>query len=116
MSFYEYIVNFDKVKRDPDCMFLVSENSYYDYKIGDIVVIRDNPFTDIIYNTFVIICDSNIAVPVEFLFYLLSDHDTYMNIDFVYQIDYRKVINRIGKIDMDFVSKYKKKYILLNKR
>lgn len=115
MNFYDYVLSFNKIKRDPDSLFLVSEDSYYDYKIGDIIVIKDNPFTDIDFNVFVVICDSNIAVPIEFLYYLLDDHDTYMNIDFVYQIDYKKVLSKIGRVDLGVISKYKKKYILLNK-
>ena len=39
MSFLEYIVMFDKIKRDNDILFMVSENNFCEYKVGDIVII-----------------------------------------------------------------------------
>ncbi len=112
MSFLEYIVMFDKIKRDNDILFMVSEDNYYEYKIGDIVIISDFNSSDISSNVFVIIEDNNMAIPIDFLYYISND---FKNIDFVYQLDDKKILKKIGKINSSIISDYKKKYILLNK-
>ena len=112
MSFLEYIVMFDKIKKDNDVLFMVSENNYSDYKIGDIVIVSDFNYKNINSNIFVIIDDNNLSVPIDFLHYIDSN---LKNVDFVYQIDDKKIIKKIGKINPVVITDYKKKYILLNR-
>ena len=111
MSFLEYIVMFDKIKRDNDILFMVSENNFCEYKVGDIVIISGFNSCDISSNVFVIIEDNNLAIPIDYLYYISSDNQ---NIDFVYQLDDKKVIKKIGKVNNSVISDYKRKYILLN--
>ena len=112
MSFLEYIVMFNKIKRDNDILFMVSENNFTEYKIGDIVFVSDFSGINIDSNVFVIIDSNNIGVPIDFLYYISND---YKNIDFVYQLDERKIVKKIGKISLSVISEYKKNFILLNK-
>ncbi len=112
MNFLEYIVMFNKLKRDNDILFMVSEDNFTEYKIGDIIIVRDFNFSNKTENVFVVIDDNNISIPISYLYYI--DNDT-KNIDFVYQLDDKKIIKRIGKINMSIISDYKKKFILLNK-
>ena len=112
MSFLEYIVMFNKIKRDSDVLFLVSEDSFVEYKIGDIVLCSGFNGYDVSGNVFVIIDNNNIAVPVDYLYYSYGE---YKNIDFVYQLDERKIVKKIGKISLSVISEYKKNFILLNK-
>lgn len=112
MSFLEYIVMFNKIKRDSDVLFLVCEDSFVEYKIGDIVLCSGFNGYDVSSNVFVIIDSNNIAVPVDYLYYSYGD---YKNIDFVYQLDEKKIVKKIGKISLSVISEYKKKFILLNK-
>ncbi len=112
MNFLEYIIMFDKVKRDNDILFMVGENNFYEYKIGDIVLINDFNSYDVDDNVFVIIEENNIGIPINYLYYISTN---YKNIDFVYQLDDKKIIKRIGKVNSSVISDYKKKYILLNK-
>ncbi len=112
MSFLEYIVMFDRIKRDNDILFMVSEDNYNEYKIGDIVIISNFNSNSIESNIFVIVEENNMAIPIEFLYYIDND---FKNIDFVYQLDDKKIIRKIGKINSSIISDYKKKYILLNK-
>ena len=112
MSFLEYIVMFDRIKRDNEILFMVSEDNYNEYKIGDIVIISNFNSNSIESNIFVIVEENNMAIPIEFLYYIDND---FKNIDFVYQLDDKKIIRKIGKINSSIISDYKKKYILLNK-
>lgn len=112
MSFLEYIVMFDRIKRDNDILFMVSEDNYIEYKVGDIVIISNFNSNSIESNIFVIVEENNMAIPIEFLYYIDND---FKNIDFVYQLDDKKIIKKIGKINSNIISDYKKKYILLNK-
>lgn len=112
MSFLEYIVMFNKIKRDNDILFMVSENNFTEYKIGDIVFVSDFSGINIDSNVFVIIDSNNIGVPIDFLYYISND---YKNIDFVYQLDDKKIIKKVGKVNTGIISDYKKDYILLNK-
>ena len=112
MNFLEYIVMFNKVKRDNDILFMVSEDNFYEYKVGDVVIISGFNSIDIDGNVFVIIEDNNLAIPINYLYYISTD---YKNIDFVYQLDDKKIIKKIGKINNSVISDYKKKYILINK-
>lgn len=112
MNFLEYIVMFDKVKRDNDILFMVSEDNFNEYKIGDIVIISSFNSSNVESNIFVIVEDNNMAIPIEFLYYIDND---FKNIDFVYQLDDKKIIKKIGKINNSVISDYKKKFILLNK-
>jgi hypothetical protein len=112
MSFLEYIVMFNKVKRDNDILFMVSENNFTEYKVGDIVFVDDFNGMNIDFNVFVIIDSNNIGVPIEYLYYISNDCK---NIDFVYQLDDKKIIKKIGKVNISFISDYKKNFILLNK-
>ena len=112
MSFLEYIVMFNRVKRDNDILFMVSENNFTEYKVGDIVFVNDFNGMNIDSNVFVIIDSNNIGVPIDFLYYISND---YKNIDFVYQLDDKKIVKKIGKINTSIISDYKKDYILLNK-
>ena len=112
MNFLEYIVMFDKIRRDSDILFMVSEDCFHEYKVGEIVVVDGvNPF-DVDDNIFVIIESNNIGIPINYLYYISSD---IKNIDFVYQLDDKKIIRKIGKVNLNVISDYKKKYILLNK-
>lgn len=112
MKFLEYIVMLNKLKRDNDILFMVSEDNFVEYKIGDIVLI--DRFNDIYFdeNVFVIIEKNNIAIPINYLYYISSGNK---NIDFVYQLDDKKVIKKIGKVNLNVISDYKKKFILLNR-
>ena len=112
MSFLEYIVMFNRVKRDNDILFMVSENNFTEYKVGDIVFVNDFNGMNIDSNVFVIIDSNNIGVPIDFLYYISND---YKNIDYVYQLDDKKIVKKIGKINTSIISDYKKDYILLNK-
>lgn len=111
MNFLEYIVMFNKIKRDNDILFMVSEDNFLEYKVGDIVIVRDFN-NNIDNNIFVIIEENNIGIPINYLYYINSDNK---NIDFVFQIDDKKVLKKIGKINNSIISDYKKKFILLNK-
>lgn len=112
MNFLEYIIMFNKVKRDDEILFMVSEDSFHEYKIGDIVIVSGfSPF-DIEDNVFVIIESNNIGIPINYLYYISTNNK---NIDFVYQLDDKKIIKKIGKVNLNVISEYKKKYILLNK-
>ena len=55
MNFLEYIVMFDRIKRDNDNLFLIGEDSFCEYKIGDIVIVDDLNYSDVNDNVFVII-------------------------------------------------------------
>ena len=112
MKFLEYIVMFNRIKRDNDVLFMVSEDNFTEYKVGDIVLI--NRFNDIYFdeNVFVIIEKNNIAIPINYLYYISTGTK---NIDFVYQLDDKKVIKKIGKVNLNVISDYKKKFILLNR-
>lgn len=111
MNFLEYIVMFNKIKRDNDILFMVSEDNFLEYKVGDIIIVRDFN-NNIDNNIFVIIEENNIGIPINYLYYINSDNK---NIDFVFQIDDKKVLKKIGKINNSIISDYKKKFILLNK-
>lgn len=114
MSFYEYIFNFNKIKRENDFIYMVCENDFLEYKIGDIVIVNDVNFSDIDNHIFVIIEENNIGIPIDYLYYLLEDK-CFKNIDFVYQLNDKKIIKKIGYIDKSVISDYKKHYILLNR-
>lgn len=112
MNFIEYVVMFNRIKRDRDVLFMVSEDNYQEYKIGDIVMVNNfNPY-DVTDNIFVVIEENNISIPINYLYYI--DHEE-KNIDFVYQLDDKKIIKKIGKINSNIINDYKRKYILLNK-
>ena len=112
MNFLEYIVMFDKIKRDNDILFMVSEDNFHEYRIGDIVIVDGFSPYDIVDNIFVIIENNNLGIPINYLYYISS---CTKNIDFVYQLDDKKIVKKIGKVNMNVISDYKKKYILLNK-
>lgn len=112
MKFLEYIVMFNKLKRDNDLLFMVSEDNFTEYKIGDIIIVRDFNSSNFKENVFVVIDDNNISIPISYLYYI--DNDT-KNIDFVYQLDDRKIIKKIGKVNGSVINEYKRKFILLNK-
>ena len=112
MNFLEYIVMFNRLKRDNDILFMVSEDNFIEYKVGDVVIISGFNCMDIDSNVFVIIDENNIGIPIEYLYYISSNNK---NIDFVYQLDDKKIIKKIGKISNGVVSDYKKKFILLNR-
>jgi len=112
MNFLEYIVMFNKLKRDNDILFMVSENSFTEYRIGDVVIISGFNGSNIISNVFVIIENNNIGIPIDYLYYISSNNK---NIDFVYQLDDKKIIKKIGKVNSSVISDYKKKFILLNR-
>lgn len=112
MRFIEYIVMFNKLKRDSDILFMVSENDFLEYKKGDIVVLRDFNSDNNLGNVFVIIDDNNISIPINYLYYIDSD---FSMIDFVYQLDSKKVLKKIGKVNLNVISDYKKKFIAHNK-
>ena len=112
MNFLEYIVMFNKIKRDNDILFMVSENSFREYKIGDVVIVNGFSSIDIDDHVFVIIEENNLAIPINYLYYISTDFD---EIDFVYQLDDKKIIKKIGKVNLNVISDYKKKFILLNK-
>ena len=101
---------FDRIKRDNDDLFMVGENSFREYKIGDIVIC-DHNYSDVSDNVFVIIENNNISIPINYLYYISNDSK---NVDFVYQLDDRKVLKKIGKVNLNIISDYKKKFILLN--
>lgn len=103
---------FNKIKRDNDILFMVCEDNFHEYKIGDIVIVSNFNYTDNDENIFVIIEENNIGVPINYLYYIISDNK---NIDFVYQLDDKKIIKKIGKVSMSVVSDYKKKFIMLNR-
>lgn len=111
MNFLEYIVMFDRIKRDNDNLFLISEDTFFEYKIGDIVIVDDLNYSDVSDNVFVIIENNNIGIPINYLYYITNG---IKNVDFVYQIDDRKVLKKIGKVSLNVISDYKKKFILLN--
>ncbi len=112
MNFLEYIVMFNKIKRDKDIEFMVSENDFIEYKIGDIVIVNDLNFDNIYDNIFVVIEDNNISIPINYLYYIYDNHK---NVDFVFQLNDKKIVKKIGKINSSIISEYKRKYILLNK-
>lgn len=112
MRFLEYIVMFNKLKRDDDIMFMVSEDDFTEYKIGDVIIVRDFNSYGVKDNVFVVIEENNISIPINYLYYI--DNDT-KNIDFVYQIDDKKILKKIGRINSRVISDYKRKFILLNK-
>ena len=103
---------FNKLKRDNDILFMVSEDSFTEYKVGDIILISGFNDLNIDSNVFVIIDANNIGVPIDYLYYVSSGCK---NVDFVYQLDDRKIIKKIGKVNLGVVSDYKKNFILLNK-
>lgn len=112
MNFLEYIVMFNKIKRDSDILFMVSEDNFYEYKVGDIVLISGFNSFDVSDNIFVIIESNNLAIPISNLYYIDND---FKNIDFIYQLDDKKIIKRIGKVNNSVISDYKRKYILFNR-
>ena len=112
MNFLEYIVMFNKLKRDNDILFMVSEDSFTEYKVGDVVLINGFNDLNVSSNVFVIIESNNIGIPIDYLYYISSECK---NIDFVYQLDDKKIIKKIGKVSIGVVSEYKKKFILLNR-
>ena len=112
MKFLEYIVMFNKLKRDNDILFMVSEDNFFEYSIGDIVLIRDFNSFNVESNVFVIIEENNIGVPIEYLYYISNNNK---NIDFVFQLDDKKILKKIGKVNIGVISDYKKRFILLNK-
>jgi len=114
MSFYEYIFNFNKIKRENDFIYMVCENDFLEYKIGDVVITNRLDFSDVDNHIFVIIEENNIAIPIDYLYFLFKK-DNVKNIDFVYQINDKKIIKKIGYIDKSVISDYKKHYILLNR-
>lgn len=111
MNFLEYIVMFDRIKRDNDNLFLIGEDSFCEYKIGDIVIVDDLDYSDVNDKVFVIIENNNIGIPINYLYYITNGSK---NVDFVYQIDDRKVLKKIGKVNLNVISDYKKSFILLN--
>ena len=111
MNFLEYIVMFNKLKRDNDILFMVSEDSFTEYKVGDVVLINGFNDLNIDSNVFVIIDANNIGVPIDYLYYISGCK----NVDFIYQLDDKKIIKKIGKVSIGVVSEYKKKFILLNR-
>jgi hypothetical protein len=111
MNFLEYVVMFDKIKRDNTLLFMVGENSFQEYKIGDIVIVDNSNYMDVDDNVFVVIESNNISIPINYLFYISNG---YKNIEYVYQLDEKKIIEKIGKVNLNIISDYKKKYILLN--
>lgn len=112
MSFYEYIFNFNKIKREKDFIYMVCENDFLEYKIGDVVIVDDVCYGNIDSNIFVIIEENNIAIPIDYLYFINKGNK---NIDFVYQINDKKINKKIGYINKEVISDYKKHYILLNK-
>lgn len=112
MSFYEYIFNFDKIKREDDFIYMVCENDFLEYKIGDVVITNKLDFSDVDCHIFVIIEENNIAIPIDYLYFI---NNNIKNIDFVYQLNDKKIIKKIGYIDKNVISDYKKHYILLNR-
>ena len=112
MNFLEYIVMFNKLKRDNDILFMVSEDNFTEYKVGDIVIVSGFNSINIDSNVFVIIEENNIGIPIDYLYYISSNNK---NIDFVYQLDDKKIIKKIGKVNSGVVSDYKKKFIMLNR-
>ncbi len=112
MNFLEYIVMFNKLKRDNDILFMVSEDNFTEYKVGDVVIISGFNSIDVDYNIFVIIDENNIGIPIDYLYYISNNTK---NIDFVYQLDDKKILKRIGKVNSSVISDYKKKFILLNR-
>ena len=112
MNFYEYIFSFNKIKREDDFIYMVSENDFIEYKVGDVVIVSDVSFNDVNSHVFVVIDENNIAIPIEYLYYISSNNK---NIDFVYQLNDRKIIRKIGFIEKSVISDYKKKFILLNR-
>jgi len=111
MNFLEYIVMFDRIKRDSNNLFMICEDSFCEYKIGDIVIVDDPNYFDVDDNVFVVIEQNNIGIPINYLYYISNGSK---NVDFVYQIDDRKVLKKIGKVNLNVISDYKKKFILLN--
>lgn len=112
MNFYEYIFSFNKIKREDDFIYMVSENDFIEYKVGDVVIVSDVSFSDVNSHVFVVIDENNIAIPIEYLYYISSNNK---NIGFVYQLNDRKIIRKIGFIEKSVISDYKKKFILLNR-
>lgn len=112
MNFLEYIVMFNKLKRDNDILFMVSEDNFIEYKTGDIVFVSGFNGFNVDSNVFVIIDDNNIGIPIHYLYNVFNRCD---NVDFVYQLDDKKIIKKIGKVNLGVVSDYKKRYILLSK-
>ena len=112
MNFLEYIVMFNRIKRDNDILFMVSENNFTEYRVGDVVLISGFNGMDVSSNVFVIIESNNIGIPIDYLYYISSECK---NIDFVYQLDDKKIIKKIGKISLGVISDYKRKFILLNR-
>lgn len=112
MNFLEYIVMFNKLKRDNDILFMVSENNFLEYKVGDIVLISGFNGASVSSNVFVIIDSNNIGVPIDYLYYVSCDCK---NIDFVYQLDDKKILKKIGKVNSNVISDYKRRYILLSR-
>ena len=112
MNFLEYVVMFNRIKRDNDILFMVSENNFTEYRVGDVVLVSGFNGMDVDFNVFVIIESNNIGIPIEYLYYISSDCK---NIDFVYQLDDKKIIKKVGKVNLSVISDYKKSFILLNK-
>lgn len=112
MKFLEYIVMFNKVKRDSDILFMVSEDNFTEYRVGDIVLVHDFNSCNIRDNVFVVIEENNISIPINYLYYIDNDSK---NVDFVFQLDDKKIIKKIGRINSGVISDYKRKFILLNK-
>ena len=112
MNFLEYIVMFNKIKRDSDILFMVSEDNFTEYKVGDVILVRDFNSCSDSDNVFVVIEENNISIPINYLYYIDNDSK---NVDFVFQLDDKKIIKKIGKINNSVISDYKRKFILLNK-
>ena len=112
MNFLEYVVMFNRIKRDNDILFMVSENSFTEYRVGDVVLISSFNGINVSSNVFVIIESNNIGIPIDYLYYISND---FKNIDFVYQLDDNKIIKKIGKVSLGVISDYKKNYILLSR-
>lgn len=112
MSFYEYILSFDKIRRDINYRFIISEDSYNCFDVGSVILVQDLTFKDINSHVFVVIEENNISVPIEYLYYINSK---VKNVDFVYQINNDKIIKKIGDVDKNVINEYKRNYILLNR-
>lgn len=112
MNFLEYIVMFNRIKRDSDILFMISEDNYHEYNIGDVILVEGFNGADISSHVFVVVEENNLAIPIDSLYYISS---SYKNIDFIYQLDDKKIIKKVGKVNLSVVSDYKRKYIMLNR-
>ena len=112
MNFLEYIIMFNRIKRDNDILFMVSENNFCEYKVGDVVIISGFSSCNIVSNVFVIIDNNNLAIPIDFFYFISND---FSRIDYIYQLDDKKIIKKIGKVSNSVISDYKRRYILLSR-